>query len=215
MSHRLPPGTTDADLDALLTDWQDLARENGQFLSSHPREPLFIRDDQTGDFRECRRVGAGTGRRVWIEFISMATGRIHRLAVSPERWNRERQSGAVRTPAEHAAAQEVQEERPDTITKAEAARLHRRMGAILSERDHYAVCTRRYGMRRSSEQGGEAPFTSLTQLTEAEGEDLHEWLDEEGKEKAAGDPQKRPFVPPSARELSEQTVPARQRFVGA
>ena len=259
MSHRLPPGTTDADLDAhtrepyeeqfkavcpehgsfderersdgdcpacaaemdaLLTDWEGVARANGQFLSRHLREACFIRDDETGEWRECRRVHAGTGRRVWIEFISRTTGRIHRLAVSPGRWRREHQGGAVRTPAEHAVALQQQEETPDTITKTQAEHLHRRMGAILAERDHYAVCTRRYGLRPSPSeeslgQGGQAPFTSLTQLTEAEAEDLHEWLDEQSEEEERQKAAQRPRVPVAARTLSEQVIPAHQRHVGA
>jgi hypothetical protein len=60
------------------------------------------------------------------------------------------------------------------ISREEAARLHRRLGAAgYPSSEHYTLCDLRYDARP-----GGSSFESLTQLTQAEAEDLDTWLDD-------------------------------------
>ena len=93
----------------------------------------------------------------------------------------------------------------ERITTEEAHQLHRRLGGAgwSGSKEHYELCSERYGR----------PISSLTQLTRAEKEDLHEWLDGESKEEERTGREalpQRPRVP-----LSERTVAPGKRHVGA
>lgn len=126
-------------------------------------------------FFEARRTGQGVditlvGQETHFEFI--------------EHFRTDLEAGRIQ-PVQ-SAAQGDPKELLEEIDNPRAEHLHRRLGGA-GYRDHYAFCADRYGR----------PFESLTELTKAEADDLHDWLDRQNESfDEAGE---RPRVPPEAR----------------